>query len=136
MSLNTRATTIAAASAQAGAALDPTARTPAAVALRPLLGFLDEAQRVPDELLIALLREAPAPTGSRQLDAFVSALAEHVALKRGVTPPEWTQDPTRFLDQWWFPSGFRSLHATALVESPTAFRRRGIFITAGALERC
>jgi hypothetical protein len=105
MSLDTRATTIAAATAQAGAVLDASARTPTAAALRPLLGFLDEARRASDDLLVVLLREGPAPTGSRQLDAFVSALAEHVALERGVKPPAWTQDPGRFLDQWWFPSG-------------------------------
>ena len=29
----------------------------------------------------------------------------------------------------------RGLHAQALVESPSSFRRRGVFITSGALDR-
>jgi hypothetical protein len=32
-------------------------------------------------------------------------------------------------------AGFKSLHATALVESPISFARRGVFITEGALRR-
>lgn len=40
-----------------------------------------------------------------------------------------------FLDDWWFPTQFKSLHAMALVESPAAFRRRGIFIDNTAFMR-
>jgi hypothetical protein len=46
------------------------------------------------------------------------------------------EEPGRFLDRWWFPTRFRSLHAMALVESPAAFRRRGIFVDHTELERC
>jgi hypothetical protein len=36
---------------------------------------------------------------------------------------------------WWFVSDLRGMHPRALVESPSSFRRRGVFITSGALER-
>jgi hypothetical protein len=36
---------------------------------------------------------------------------------------------------WWFVTDLRGLHPRALVESPSSFRRRGVFITSGALDR-
>ncbi len=47
--------------------------------------------------------------------------------------PAWVEDEYRFLDQWWFVSGIKSLHADAIAHSPISFARRGVFITAGAL---
>jgi hypothetical protein len=41
----------------------------------------------------------------------------------------------RFLDRFWFPSAVPGFRALAIAESPAAFRRRGIFIARGALER-
>jgi hypothetical protein len=38
-------------------------------------------------------------------------------------------------EPWWFVSGVRAWHAIALVESPLAFRKRGVFLTSSALER-
>jgi hypothetical protein len=34
-----------------------------------------------------------------------------------------------------YTSAMRGLHPRALVESPSSFRRRGVFITSGALDR-
>ena len=31
----------------------------------------------------------------------------------GTACPPWIEDPSRFLDQWWFVSGMQSLHADA-----------------------
>jgi hypothetical protein len=39
------------------------------------------------------------------------------------------------LDHMWFPGVAPGFRATALRESPAAFRRRGIFIARGALTR-
>jgi hypothetical protein len=36
---------------------------------------------------------------------------------------------------WWFVTDLRGLHPPALAESPSSFRRRGVFITSGALDR-
>jgi hypothetical protein len=36
---------------------------------------------------------------------------------------------------WWFVTDFVGLHPRALVESPLSFRKRGVFITSGALSR-
>jgi hypothetical protein len=68
-------------------------------------------------------------------DAYLAALAEHLALSVGCTAPNWTDDPGRFLTEPFFAGGLESLKAILLVESPLAFRRRLIFISADALSR-
>ncbi|MDN5861528.1 MAG: hypothetical protein L0H84_23240 [Pseudonocardia sp.] len=62
-------------------------------------------------------------------------MAEHVATARSLPTPAWTRGQNRFLDHFWWPSPTVNLHARALVESPAAFRRRGIFIGRSTLVR-
>jgi hypothetical protein len=78
---------------------------------------------------------SPAPTGDVRVDAAFSALAEHLARGDGWPAPRWTREPHREAWPWWFVSELRGMHPRALVESPASFRRRGVFITVGALER-
>lgn len=67
-------------------------------------------------------------------DAYLGALAEHVAAQRGLTAPPWSAEPGRFLPRIWWPR-YPGLWARAIVESPAAFRRRGILLGAGMLSR-
>ncbi len=67
-------------------------------------------------------------------DAYLGALAEHVAAERGLTAPPWAGEPGRFLPRIWWPR-YPGLWARAIVESPAAFRRRGILLGAGMLSR-
>lgn len=80
-------------------------------------------------------RDAPRPTGDVRVDAGLAAMAEHLARRDGWTVPGWADDPLREATPWWFVTSLRGLHPRALVESPLSFRRRGVFITRGALER-
>jgi hypothetical protein len=68
-------------------------------------------------------------------DAYLAALAEHLALSDRIAVPQWTEQPHRFLSEPFFAGGLESLKATLLVESPLAFRRRLIFISADGLSR-
>lgn len=77
----------------------------------------------------------PPSTGAPEVDAALAALAEHLARRDGWMPPIWSQQPGRYSAKWWFVTPLRSLHPTALQESPTSFRTRGVFITKGALSR-
>lgn len=45
-------------------------------------------------------------------------------------------DHKRFLAQFWFPTSIKSLHATAIVQSPAWFRRRGIVVDETEYQRC
>jgi hypothetical protein len=59
----------------------------------------------------------------------------HAGWAFGWPVPAWTREPQREALPWWFVTELRGLHPRALVESPSSFRRRGVFITRGALER-
>ncbi|MGH3167327.1 MAG: hypothetical protein ACRDN0_15730 [Trebonia sp.] len=79
--------------------------------------------------------QAPRSTGDSRVDAAFAAMAEYLARRDGWTVPAWARLPEREAWPWWFVTDLRGLHPQALVESPSSFRRRGVFITSGALER-
>jgi hypothetical protein len=97
--------------------------------LRLCLQFIDDFGETEPAERSALLEEVPASTGDVRWDAFLAALAEHLAYHGGLSIPGWVDRAGRFLRQWWFPTDLPSVMASALAESPAAFRRRGIFIT-------
>jgi hypothetical protein len=78
---------------------------------------------------------APQATGDGRVDAAFAAMAEYLARRDGWTVPQWARLPDREAWPWWFVTDLRGMHPRALVESPSSFRRRGVFITTGALER-
>jgi hypothetical protein len=82
-----------------------------------------------------LWRDAPTFTGDARVDAAFAALAEHLARRERWSTPAWALDPEREAREWWFVTDLRGLHPRALVESPLSFRKRGVFITDGALTR-
>jgi hypothetical protein len=68
-------------------------------------------------------------------DAYVSAVAEHLAHRYGLPVPAWADRHGFDLTRPYFAGGLESLKATLLVESPTAFRRRMLFVSKDALDR-
>jgi hypothetical protein len=82
-----------------------------------------------------VIADAPPRTGASWVDALMAALAEHLALRRQIAVPGWTEDSTRIARPWWFVADTPAWIPTSLRESPPSFARRGIFVTAGALER-
>lgn len=97
--------------------------------LRLCLQFLDDFRDAAAEARSALLAAPPRSTGDRRWDAFLAALAEHLAYHHGLPVPRWTGRNDRTLDTSWFVCDLPSVKAAALAESPAAFRGRGIFIT-------
>lgn len=104
------------------------------IAVRELLDELALLQN--DRQRARAVAEEPPLTGDRRHDAYLAALGEHVALHAGIERPSWVTGPERFLDRFWFRSDVPGFRAIAIAQSPAAFRRRGIFIAHGALERC
>jgi hypothetical protein len=97
--------------------------------------LLDEfALRGRDDLRAAALAEKPAQVDPH-VDAYLGALAEHLARTCGLAVPAWALSEERTLDHMWFPGVAPGFRPTALREAPAAFRRRGIFIARGALNR-
>lgn len=82
-----------------------------------------------------MIEHEPPLSDNPRANAYLAAVAEHLALSNKLPVPDWVSTPPRFLKMPFFPCGLESLKATLLVESPTAFRRRMIFVGADPLYR-
>lgn len=96
--------------------------------------FLDEWQSMNNAERGRAVSEEPMRLEGVK-DAYLAALAEHLARAGNLNIPRWTEQPSRFLDRPFFAGGLDSLKAILLAESPSAFRRRLIFISENALSR-
>ena len=83
-----------------------------------------------DEPVLRAGADPQIPTHEQDLrtDAYLAAVAEHLAFRHRLVPPAWSRQPQRFLRRPYFPCGLESLKAILIVESPVAFRRRMIFV--------
>ena len=68
-------------------------------------------------------------------DAYTAAVAEHLARIYELPIPEWTEVHGNGLREPFFAGGLQSLKGVLVAESPTAFRRRLLFVSKDALSR-
>jgi len=98
--------------------------------------FLDEfSLRGDDRLREAAIVERPEPTGDLRYDAYLGALAEHLAVAHDLERPAWAIEPERFLERFWFVSEVPGFRAVSISQAPAAFRRRGVFVPERSLHR-
>jgi hypothetical protein len=98
--------------------------------------FLDEfALRGDERSRSAAITERPATTGEPRYDAYLGALAEHLATAHGFQRPAWSLEPDRFLSRFWFVSEVPGFRAISIAQAPAAFRRRGVFVPERSLQR-
>ncbi len=102
-------------------------------AVREFLG--EFALRVEPSSQAEAIAERPQLTGDPRHDAYLGALAEHLAAVHRLSRPSWSVEPERFLDRFWFVSDVPGFRATAIAQAPAAFRRRGVFIPERSLHR-
>ena len=96
-----------------------------------LMEFVDEFRRSLDGRLIIL----PPLTGfDKKLTALLASTVASLCFENGLQTPEWTRK-SYYLPSPWFLSGMQSLKASAILESPLAFRRNNIFVQDNFLER-
>lgn len=102
---------------------------------RLVLEFVGQFVEADPAWRAGLLLEAPADTGDGRWDALLGALAEHFAFHDGVDPPDWCFESGRFLESAWFWVDLPSVRRRALTGTPTAFRRRNVWVDRVDLER-
>ena len=95
--------------------------------------FLDAFYANPDSRRAAL-QDRPEPIDPIR-DAYLAAVAEHLARSFGISVPEWSEIHGNALNRPFFAGGLESLNAVLTVESPAAFRRRLLFVSKDALSR-
>ena len=98
--------------------------------------FLDEfSLQGEDAARQAMIDARPTPTEDPRHDAFLGALAEHLAAVEGLERPEWSVERDRFLEGFWFVSDVPGFRAASIAQSPGAFKRRGVLIPERSLHR-
>lgn len=98
--------------------------------------FLDEfALRGDDRSRLAAIEARPQPIGDPRQDAYLGALAEHLAAVHGLRRPDWAVEAERFLDRFWFVSDVAGFRAVSIAQAPAAFKRRGVFVPERSLHR-
>jgi hypothetical protein len=100
------------------------------VALRE---FLDSFYANPEQRELAI-RQQPPPLDPLR-DAYIAAVAEHLARSYSLDIPYWAETQGMDLKHPFFAGNLESLKARLTVESPTAFRRRMLFVSKDALSR-
>ena len=103
-------------------------------ALRDFLdGFYERPSReaLEDEPQIL---DGTVPDGAR-LDVYLAAVAEHLCRANRYALPRWTGDACRFLVLPWFAMKSHQGRMLMLMDSPSAFRARNLFVSADALHR-
>jgi hypothetical protein len=98
--------------------------------------FLDEfALRGNDHSRAEAIELRPELTGDSRHDAYLGALAEHLAAVHQLRRPAWSVEPERFLERFWFLSDTKGFRAVSIAQAPAAFRRRGVFVPERSLHR-
>jgi hypothetical protein len=95
--------------------------------------FLDEFYSHADRRAAALADEPLLLDDVK--DAYLAAVAEHLATSYRLAVPSWVEHHGRPLRRAFFAGGLESLKATLTIESPAAFRRRLLFVSKNALDR-
>ena len=117
---------------------DVAERVHAGSALEVELGnFLDAFYRTPGESCVAERPEILKRGHSHGeiTDALLAAVAEHLCRRFSLPIPAWVYEPSRYLERPYFALPAIAFRATLLLESPSEFRSRNLFVTANALSR-
>ena len=101
-------------------------------AWRRLLDFVDDYRGSSRPGQRSLVADAPPLIGDGRFDAAIAGLVEFLCAEAGMSAPEWTDDPARFVEPWWFVSGLPGFEAMALRDSPVGLARHGVFVNEGA----
>ena len=104
-------------------------------ALRLLYGFADDFRGSSLPGKRQLLHDEPPPTGDPRFDAALAGAAEHFSREAEIVPPTWVEQPSRFVEPWWFVSSAPSLDAYVLANTPAVFARHGVFIAREVFDR-
>jgi transcriptional regulator with XRE-family HTH domain len=103
-------------------------------ALRAVLDLKDALRRSNPERFVALTSQAPGLVGDTRWDAFLAAIVEDEAARKAISPPRWTNDPSRFQRPFWYLSSNPRLHTWEIANAPGAFVRHGVFAAEEELE--
>jgi transcriptional regulator with XRE-family HTH domain len=104
-------------------------------ALRLLFGFADDFRGSSRPGKISLLHDEPPTTGDARFDAALAGTAEFFAREGNIPAPRWVDEPSRFVEPWWFTTSKPAFAAYTLAHTPAVFARHGVFIAREVFDR-
>lgn len=104
-------------------------------ALRLLFGFADDFRGSSRPGMIELIREEPRTTGDPRFDAALAGVAELFSIEAQIPTPAWVNEPSRFVEPWWFATSREAFEAYTLARTPAALARHGVFIAREVFDR-
>ncbi len=103
--------------------------------MRLLFGFADDFRGSSRPGKIVLLQEEPAKTDDPRFDAALAGTAEFFAREGNIPTPGWVEEPSRFVEPWWFVTSKPAFDAYTLAHTPAVFARHGVFIAREVFDR-
>ena len=94
--------------------------------------FLEEYRWEPGDVQPSLLGDEPSAIGDERWDVLLAALAEHLAARHDLAPPEWAE--LRVPRKPWFTAELKVQRADAPSHAPAAFRKHGVHLSVRDLE--
>jgi transcriptional regulator with XRE-family HTH domain len=104
-------------------------------ALRLLFGFADDFRGSSRPGKISLVSEKPPGTGDPRFDAALAGTAEFFAREGNIASPHWVEEPSRFVEPWWFATDRPAFEAYTFAHTPAVFARHGVFIAREVFDR-
>jgi len=98
------------------------------------LHLFDAVDALRRRRVVTLIETAPATDLEHRLKAMLASTVETLCDELELQIPSWCCSVAA-LEQPWFVAGVESLKASALVESPTRYRQRNVFVLGNFLER-
>ncbi len=80
------------------------------------------------ETRLRMISAEPSAIGDARWDAFVAALAEWLAVRAGMSAPDWTHHANRYLHEGWWVTPMVSMRAWEYAGSPASFQTRGVYL--------
>lgn len=99
-----------------------------------MAGFLDTFYMNPERRQ-NMINPEPPMLDYPKIDAYLAAVAEHLARRWSLSIPAWTRNPARTLHEPVFGTTIEALKPMLLAQSPLAFRKRMIFVEHDPLRR-
>lgn len=104
-------------------------------ALRLLFGFADDFRGSSRPGKMSLIRQEPSTTGDPRFDAALAGAAEFFAHESEIVAPGWVEEPSRFVEPWWFATDRPAFEAYTFAHTPAVFARHGVFIAREVFDR-
>lgn len=104
-----------------------------ATALREVFQLSDDLVREHGDVRAALSAAPPVRVGDPRFDALIAAVTEHHLRAEDLPLPEWLTTPDRRLADPWFVDDLPSERERIKAETPPAFARRGVYLSASEL---